>query len=176
MTVKEKKAEDDHEKEKIIERERKGKNVRSMIEEVEKGGREVKLGLFKNVKNITATDRQKEKTEDLEKEGRIRKVEKKCGKKKESVKVQAQNPDKLKRKKTKEGGIGGIIKVADKGGSGATFTTKITNFKNIFSGREGAKRLAESKGLTWEPSGGGGEKLKEVQESEGVGGRDECGD
>ena len=40
-------------------------------------------------------------------------IEKKCGKKKESVRVQAQNPDKLKRKKTKEGGIGGIIKVAD---------------------------------------------------------------
>ena len=85
----------------------------------------------------------------------MRKIEsEKNGQKKESVGMTAQNPGNLKRKN--EGGIGGISKVGDKGGSGANFAAKINNFSNIFSGREGTKRLAELSGLTWEPSGGGG--------------------
>ena len=115
----------------------------------------------------TATNGQ---LEQIEKERRMRNNEKN-GQKKESVGITAQNPEKLKlkRKKMNEWGIGGISKVGDKGGSGANFTAKINNFSNIFSGRDGTKKLAELSGLTWEPSGGGGDKLKEVQESEGVG-------
>ena len=159
-TLKEKKAEETFEKVKNIEIETKRSNVKSRIEEIEKVRREEELG------KKTATNGQ---LEQIEKERRMRKYEKN-GQKKESVGITAQNPEKLKlkRKKMNEGGIGGISKVGDKGGSGANFAAKINNFSNIFSGRDGTKKLAELSGLTWEPSGGGGGKFRKAKES--------CGD